>query len=114
MNKKELIPKDTTEDRLDTILYALWTIKSRMSLTDQFNSGVFISRCYDALNFEIDALELSLLESRLIQDGYIELINESLPDLVRITSKGINFIADGGYQEQSEKEERKENEMNSK
>jgi len=51
----------------------------------------------DNLNLNISKQLQTLLQNKLILDGFIEYLNPKLPIVFRITPEGIEFMHNGGY-----------------
>ncbi|PKP00987.1 MAG: hypothetical protein CVU11_16590 [Bacteroidetes bacterium HGW-Bacteroidetes-6] len=85
----------TFEGKLDKILNHLVAITENLSPVDRFNAACFsVEKFSMILNENLSFQEASSFQSRLLEDGYIELSEHELS--FKVTNKAIVFVHKGG------------------
>lgn len=84
------------EGRLDHILYFL---AGEVLYSDAINPsrGWSVKDICDIFDIEIRTGDEKALQAKLITDEYVEVIDPTHPEIIRITDKGLAFIDEKGY-----------------
>jgi hypothetical protein len=97
---------ETTEEQLDAILRVLFFYKMNQQESDHQSAGYDISDICEGLELNLEAAQIRLLETFLLDDGYVEPLHQLIGRFIRISAKGVSFFASGGYEKQLKELER--------
>ncbi len=90
----------TQNEKLDMILFGLTSAKLNADVFEQPGSGYMMNYlCKEILNIPLENGEEKILEGILLANEHIEYTHPEAKIIVNISSKGLDFINKGGYQQ---------------
>lgn len=95
----------THYQKLDVLLNGLLSRVPHRNTYGSDNSALTFEFLCSALlkNENVTNWEMKFLQDRLVDDGYVEIIEENNVLVPIITQKGVKFMQDGGYKKEQER-----------